>query len=236
MPFLTNAQNKKTHLRNGNNLYEDSLFNDAEMKYRKSLQKDQDYFTASYNLADAVYKQERFEESSSLFEGLIDNAKTKNEKAKLYHNLGNSLFKQQKLKESIQSYKNALKNNPKDEETRHNLALAQKMLQQQEENKQEQEENQEEENQEEKEENQEEKQQQEQRDKQEQEQQEKQQQEKELEEVQEAGREKTVEGAKMGRNPDQDTNRSVVMRVDKTPLTEDCQNSDSPVQIKKFSN
>ena len=179
LPFLTNAQNKKTHLRNGNNLYEDSLFNDAEMKYRKSLQKDQDYFTASYNLADAVYKQERFEESSSLFEGLIDNAKTKNEKAKLYHNLGNSLFKQQKLKESIQAYKHALKNNPKDEETRHNLALAQKMLQQQEENKQEQEENQEEENQEEKEENQEEKQQQEQRDKQEQEQQEKQQQEKE---------------------------------------------------------
>lgn len=179
LPFLTNAQNKKTHLRNGNNLYKDSLFNDAEMKYRKSLEKDQDYFTASYNLADAVYKQERFEESSSLFEGLIDNAKTKNEKAKLYHNLGNSLFKQQKLKESIQAYKHALKNNPKDEETRHNLALAQKMLQQQEDNQQEQEENQEEESQEEKEENQEEKQQQKQRDKQEQKQQEKQQQEKE---------------------------------------------------------
>ena len=179
LPFLTNAQNKKTHLRNGNNLYEDSLFNDAEMKYRKSLQKDQDYFTASYNLADAVYKQERFEESSSLFEGLIDNAKTKNEKAKLYHNLGNSLFKQQKLKESIQAYKHALKNNPKDEETRHNLAFAQKMLQQQEENQQEQEENQEKKNEEEKGENQEEKQQQEQRDKQEQKQQEKQQQEKE---------------------------------------------------------
>ena len=179
LPFLTNAQNKKTHLRNGNNLYKDSLFNDAEMKYRKSLEKDQDYFTASYNLADAVYKQERFEESSSLFEGLIDNAKTKNEKAKLYHNLGNSLFKQQKLKESIQAYKHALKNNPKDEETRHNLALAQKMLQQQEDNQQEQEENQEEESQEEKEENQEEKQQQQQRDKQEQKQQEKQQQEKE---------------------------------------------------------
>ena len=167
LPFFVNAQNKKTHLRDGNNLYKDSLYNDAEMKYRKSLEKDQDYFTASYNLADAVYKQERFEESSSLFEGLIDNAKTKDEKAKLYHNLGNSLFKQQKLKESIQNYKHALKNNPKDEETRHNLALAQKMLQQQEENQQEQEENQEEENQEEKEENQEEKQQQEQRDKQE---------------------------------------------------------------------
>jgi len=152
LPFFTNAQNKKTHLRDGNNLYEDSLFNDAEMKYRKSLEKDQDYFTASYNLADAIYKQERFEESSLLFDGLIDNAKTKGEKAKLYHNLGNSLFKQQKLKESIQSYKNALKNNPKDEETRHNLALAQKMLQQ-EESQQEEQENKDEENKEEQEEN-----------------------------------------------------------------------------------
>ncbi len=152
LPFFTSAQNKKTHLRDGNNLYEDSLFNDAEMKYRKSLEKDQDYFTASYNLADAIYKQERFEESSSLFDGLIDNAKTKDEKAKLYHNLGNSLFKQQKLKESIQSYKNALKNNPKDEETRHNLALAQKMLQQ-EENQQEEQEKKDEENKEEQEEN-----------------------------------------------------------------------------------
>ena len=166
LPFFVNAQNKKTHLRDGNNLYKDSLYNDAEMKYRKSLEKDQNYFTASYNLADAIYKQERFEESSLLFEGLIDNAKTKDEKAKLYHNLGNSLFKQQKLKESIQAYKDALKNNPKDEETRHNLALAKKMLQQQEESQQEQEENQEE-NQEK---NQEEKQQQEQKDKQEKEQ------------------------------------------------------------------
>ena len=174
LPFFVNAQNKKTHLRDGNNLYKDSLYNDAEMKYRKSLEKDQNYFTASYNLADAIYKQERFEESSLLFEGLIDNAKTKDEKAKLYHNLGNSLFKQQKLKESIQAYKDALKNNPKDEETRHNLALAKKMLQQQEESQQEQEENQEEnqeKNQEEKQQkNQEEKQQQEQKDKQEKEQ------------------------------------------------------------------
>ena len=166
LPFFVNAQNKKTHLRDGNNLYKDSLYNDAEMKYRKSLEKDQNYFTASYNLADAIYKQERFEESSLLFEGLIDNAKTKDEKAKLYHNLGNSLFKQQKLKESIQAYKDALKNNPKDEETRHNLALAKKMLQQQEESQQEQEEKQEE-NQEK---DQEEKQQQEQKDKQEKEQ------------------------------------------------------------------
>ena len=131
LPFLVNAQNKKNHLRNGNNLYEDSLYNEAEIEYRKSLEKDQDYFAASYNLADAIYKQKRFEESANLFDALTDDAKTKDEKAKLYHNLGNSLLKQQKLEESIAAYKDALRNNPTDEDTRHNLALAQKMLEQQ---------------------------------------------------------------------------------------------------------
>jgi len=98
LPFIANAQSKKNYLRNGNDLYQDSMFNEAEMKYRKSLEKDQDYFPASYNLADAIYKQERFEESANLFDALTDNAKDKNEKAKIYHNLGNSLLKKQKNK------------------------------------------------------------------------------------------------------------------------------------------
>ena len=84
-PFLTNAQSKKSHLREGNKLYADSIFNDAETRYRKSLEKDQDYFSASYNQANAVYKQERFEESSALYDGLKDNAKNKEELASIYH-------------------------------------------------------------------------------------------------------------------------------------------------------
>ena len=89
-------------------------------------------------MADAIYKQKRFEESANLFDALTDDAKTKDEKAKLYHNLGNSLLKQQKLEESIAAYKDALRNNPTDEDTRHNLALAQKMLEQKQEQEQEQ--------------------------------------------------------------------------------------------------
>ena len=89
-------------------------------------------------MADAIYKQERYEESANLFDALTDDAKTKDEKAKLYHNLGNSLLKQQKLEESIAAYKDALRNNPTDEDTRHNLALAQKMSEQQQEQEKEQ--------------------------------------------------------------------------------------------------
>ena len=138
------AQNKKSFLRDGNELYTDSSYNDAEMQYRKSLEKDQDYFNASFNLADAVYKQERYEESSALFDALIDNAPTENALAKVYHNLGNSLTQEQKLEEAIEAYKNALRINPNDAETRHNLALSKKQKQEQERQEEKKEENKEE--------------------------------------------------------------------------------------------
>ena len=136
------AQNKKSFLRDGNKLYADSSYNEAEMQYRKSLEKDQDYFNASFNLADAVYKQERYEESSALFDALKDNAPTETDLAKVYHNLGNSLVKEQKLEEAIDAYKSSLRINPKDKDTRHNLAITHKQKQQQEqENKDENKEN-----------------------------------------------------------------------------------------------
>jgi tetratricopeptide (TPR) repeat protein len=142
MIFNAFAQNKKSFLRDGNELYADSSYNEAEMQYRKSLEKDQDYFNASFNLADAVYKQERYEESSALFDALKDNAPTETDLAKVYHNLGNSLVKEQKLEEAIDAYKSSLRINPKDKDTRHNLAITHKQKQQQEqENKDENKEN-----------------------------------------------------------------------------------------------
>ena len=132
MSIASIAQNKKSFLRDGNKLYADSSYNEAEIQYRKSLEKDQDYFNASFNLADAVYKQERFEEASALFDALRDNAPTENDLAKVYHNLGNSLVKEQKLEEAIDAYKSALRINPKDEDTRHNLALSKQKKQEQE--------------------------------------------------------------------------------------------------------
>ena len=132
MSFNSFAQNKKSFLRDGNELYADSSYNEAEMQYRKSLEKDQDYFNASFNLADAVYKQERYKESSALFDALKDNAPTENDLAKVYHNLGNSLVKEQKLDEAIDAYKSSLRINPKDKDTRHNLAITHKQKQQQE--------------------------------------------------------------------------------------------------------
>ena len=134
----TYGQNKKKLIKEGNKLYNDSSFNLAEMKYRKSLEKDQDYFNAAFNLADAVYKQERYQEATSFFEALKDNAKNNQELSQINHNLGNSLFKENKIDQAIDAYKNSLRQNPNDEETRYNLAYAQKIKQQQQQQQQDQ--------------------------------------------------------------------------------------------------
>ena len=127
------AQQKQSLLREGTKLYSDSSYSQAEIKYRKALEKDQDYFKSSFNLADAVYKQERYEEASSLFNALKDNASSKDDLAKVYHNLGNSLAKENKYEKAINAYKNSLRINPTDDETRYNLALTKKNKQKQEE-------------------------------------------------------------------------------------------------------
>ena len=54
--------------------------------------------------------------------------------AAAYHNTGNALLSDKKIEESINAYKMALKNNPKDNDTRYNLAYAQMMLKKQQQN------------------------------------------------------------------------------------------------------
>jgi tetratricopeptide (TPR) repeat protein len=145
--FSSTAQTKKSFLREGNKLYADSSYNEAEIQFRKSLEKDQDYFNASFNLADAIYKQERYDEASGLFNALKNNTANEIDLAKIYHNLGNSLAKEKKIEDAINAYKDALRINPNDNDTRHNLALCNKQKKeqekkdQQEENEDQQEEN-----------------------------------------------------------------------------------------------
>ena len=83
-------------------------------------------------MGDAIYKQGRYNESTAIFKALVNEEISDKERANIYHNLGNSLLKEQKIKEAIESYKNALRTNPNDEDTRYNLVYAQQMLKQQE--------------------------------------------------------------------------------------------------------
>ena len=133
------AQHPNGKIRKGNTAYKDSSYSDAEQLYREALMKDQSSYEASFNMADAIYKQERYSEANSLFKALSKKTDDKIKKSESYHNLGNSLLKEQKLDEAIEAYKNALRNNPKDLDTKHNLAYAMRMKNQsQEQDKEEQ--------------------------------------------------------------------------------------------------
>jgi tetratricopeptide (TPR) repeat protein len=91
-----------------------------------------------FNLGDAMYKQKRHDEAIQNYETALTKTKDLDIASRLYHNIGNSYFEGKKYAESIDAYKRALRASPKDEDTRYNLAYAQRMLrqQQQQQNKQ----------------------------------------------------------------------------------------------------
>lgn len=128
LSFASKAQEKDKYLPDGNEKFADKNYVDAEANYRLSQAKFNKKSIASYNLGTSIYKQNQPAEAKYQFEKAIKDAKSKTDKHQAYHNLGNSLMKEKDYSNAVEAYKNALRNNPNDEETRYNYALAKKML------------------------------------------------------------------------------------------------------------
>lgn len=114
-----------------NELISDDNFVDAEMNYRKALSEAPSKAVGSYNLSHSYFKKGNTEEAIFRAQEAGKNAKTKEEKYKVFHNLGNMLMDKDMCKEASEAFKNALRNNPTDEETRYNFALAKECAEQQ---------------------------------------------------------------------------------------------------------
>ena len=127
-----NQQDFRKLVREGNRQYNAGKAVEAETSYRGALAVDEKSNLATFNLGNAMYRQEKFEEAGKKFEEAALGTSDKMEKAKAFHNLGNSYLQQQKFKESIEAYKQALRNNPNDLETKYNLSFAMNMLKQKE--------------------------------------------------------------------------------------------------------
>lgn len=147
------GQKEKKNIRKGNKHFLKNKFDKSSIEYLKALEKNPNSFKAKFNMGDVLYKQKKYDQANSTFVGLAqeleaekkeikkkekltkaDYRKLEEIKTKLssvYHNMGNTFMNQKKLDESIKSYISSLKNNPKDEETRYNLAYALKQRQQQ---------------------------------------------------------------------------------------------------------
>lgn len=115
----------------GNSEYKAGRFHNAESAYKKSVEKAPQQFTGNYNLGNALYRQNKFEEASQQYLNATANNNVNELQSKAMYNMGNALLKNEKYAESIEAYKKALRLNPKDADARYNLAYAQKKLQQQ---------------------------------------------------------------------------------------------------------
>ena len=121
------AQEKDTHLPEANEEFAARKYADAEANYRISASNSTKKAIASYNLGNAIYKQNQVGEAKLAYNKALSKSKSHPEKHNAYHNLGNSLMLEKNYDEAVEAYKNALRNNPDDEETRYNYALARKM-------------------------------------------------------------------------------------------------------------
>ncbi len=173
------AQSGKKPLREGEELYRNGQFAEAEEKFKQgATTSPENAAIADFNAGDAAYRQENYAGAQQQFLDIAKSDASDKIKAKAYHNLGNTLLKQQDLENSIKAYQNSLILNPEDEDTRYNLSYAVRQLQQQQQQQQQQNQDQEQQ-QEEKQEEQQQDQQQQQQEQQKQQQEQQQQQQKE---------------------------------------------------------
>ncbi|MFK7775448.1 MAG: hypothetical protein AB8F94_25125 [Saprospiraceae bacterium] len=153
----TFSQTTHKLLREGNKAYKEDNFTKAAEDYYKALAKDPSNIKGKFNLGNATYKNDGFDEAIQHFSSAAELAKDEQTKADAYYNLGNSLFKKAQaeegkgLEKSVEAYKNSLRLNPNDMDTKKNLALTQRLIQmqQQEQQQQQQQQDQEQEEQEE---------------------------------------------------------------------------------------
>ena len=130
------SQSNRSTLNDGVDKYEQKKSSDAEVDFRKVVENSPKNFEAMFDLGTSYYKQEKYEDAIKSFTGSLESAKDDNSRAKVYHNIGNSLLKSNKIEESIEAYKNALKFNPNDEDTKYNLSYALEMLKNKDKNQQ----------------------------------------------------------------------------------------------------
>ena len=140
MPTDASAQANRKLLREGNRNYKTEKYDQAELNYRRALEADTTDFRGQYNLAASLYRQEKYDEAAmhyaqALAAPDIDDSR----RAKALHNVGNSMVKaglqneqqgMQYFQQAVKAYQDALKLDPKNDDTRYNLAYARRLLQQ----------------------------------------------------------------------------------------------------------
>jgi len=132
--FVT-GQNPDKYIRQGNDLYGENKFNEAETNYLKALETDSSDIRALFNRADALYQQENYNQAGKIFNNLTKKPLSEDDQASIWHNMGNTKVESKQYKEAVDAYKKALRKNPSDMDTKYNLSYALKKLKDQQQKK-----------------------------------------------------------------------------------------------------
>ena len=116
------------HIYDGNEQASAEVFDEAEISYRRALSKAPEKLEALYNLGNTHFQEQDFDEAKQRYFQTQKFAENKSSKHHAFHNLGNVFMKQKDYAKAVEAYKNALRNNSEDEETRYNYALAKELL------------------------------------------------------------------------------------------------------------
>lgn len=122
-PLALQAQNDRQLIRHGNRLFREQKFEEAEATFRKAVAANAKNPEALYNLGCALMAQQKDSMAVQCFENAAKLQPDRERRAQAFHNMGVICQQKKMFSEAIEAYKEALRNNPKDNETRYNLAL-----------------------------------------------------------------------------------------------------------------
>ena len=130
VPTMGQQKQMRSSLRSGNRFYRQDNLKKAESEYRKAYEIDSMNTQVLYNLGTDLLMQRDLQQANQMLSLAAKNDVSKNKLkgTKMYHNLGVTLQSAQQYQKAIEAYKQALRYNPNDEETRYNLVLCQKLL------------------------------------------------------------------------------------------------------------
>ena len=122
--LMAMSQTDRDYIRRGNRLMKDSIYDKAQVEYQKAIEKDNTNPISHYNLGNALLYQNKAEDAMKEYETAARLEKDKGRLAQIYHNMGVLLQSAKQFDKAVACYRNSLRNDPTNNETRYNYALS----------------------------------------------------------------------------------------------------------------
>ena len=124
-------ESDRRDVRRGNREFRDGNYREAAVEYQKALLRDSTSFAASYNLANALYRMENWQEARSVLDSVSKAAEVSGHASDYWYNSGNTAATLKDWQAAVDAYKESLLRNPGDLEAKENYIYAKEMLENQ---------------------------------------------------------------------------------------------------------